>query len=138
MDILNDDLIAFILSLADTKIIGICLRMNKRWKQIIETYSWMFNLNFSSLRIKNESLKYFKNIKLINLSYCHFITDNGFKYLKGVHTINLSCCKQITDKGISYLKGVHTINLNYCEKITDQGLEYLKGVNAINLLVVIK
>ena len=100
MDYLNNDLIAYVLSLTDTKTIGNCLRINKRWKQIIEIYSWMFNLNFSKT-INDKSLKYFKNVKNIDLSYCNKITDKGLEYLKGVHTINLSYCSKITDKGFN-------------------------------------
>ena len=37
----------------------------------------MFNLNFSYTKITDSSFKYFRNIKLINLSSCNQITDNG-------------------------------------------------------------
>ena len=49
MDILNNDLIALILSFTDTLTIGKCLRVNKRWLHIIETYSWMLKLIFQCM-----------------------------------------------------------------------------------------
>ena len=104
MEILNDDIIGYILSKATTKTIGKCLTINKRWKQIIEIYSWSFDLNFNQTEIKNESLKYFKNSKQINLMYCKEITDIGLEYLKRVHTIDLSECNQITDDGFKIFK----------------------------------
>ena len=105
MDNLNNDLIAYILSLTDTKTIGNCLRINKQWKQVIKIYSWMFNLNFCRTTIDDKSLKHFKNTKNINLALCNKITDKGLEYLKGVHIIDLRFCNQVTDNGLEYLKG---------------------------------
>ena len=89
MDQLYDDIIGCIFSKFSIKIIGKCLVICKRWKQIIEIYSWLFDLTFENAKIKNESLKYFKNFKQINLKNCYKITNDGLEYLKGVHTINL-------------------------------------------------
>ena len=106
MDVLNEDIIGFILSYSSTKTIGKCLIICKRWKQIIEIYCWMYNLNFSKTIIKDDSLKYFKNTKQMNLKRCTQITNVGFKYLKRIHSIDLSNCHQITDYGLKYLKAV--------------------------------
>ena len=106
MDVLNDDLIGYILSHLSTKIIGKCLIICKKWKQIIEIYSWMFNLNFGGTTIKDDSIK-----------CCNQITDNGLQHLTGVSVIDLSGCHQITDNKLKYLKGVYTVNLSWCNKI---------------------
>ena len=45
-------------------------------------------------------LKYISNIKIIDLSLCDKIIDQGLKYLKGVHAINLTNCNKITDQGL--------------------------------------
>ena len=133
MDLLNNDIIAYILSKSCTQTIGRCLNVNKKWKQIIETYGWMFELNFSNLQINNESMKYFKNAKIINLKNCSKITNIGLRYSKQVRSIDLTRCDKITDDGLKYLKEVHTIDLTYCNKITNDGLKYLKEVHTINL-----
>ena len=78
---LNDDIIGCILSKCLTTTIGKCLTINRKWKQIIEIYSWLFDLNFSGMNIKNDSLKYFKNVKQINLSNCYQITDKKRNFI---------------------------------------------------------
>ena len=44
----------------------------------------MYDLNFCGINIEDSSLRYFKNIKHLNLKQCNQITDNGLEYLKGV------------------------------------------------------
>lgn len=59
------------------------------------------------------------------------VTDNTLKYLKYVKKINLRNCRDITDDGLQYLTNVEIIDLTDCSKITGKGINHLKTVREI-------
>jgi len=95
-------------------------------KVCIQLRSYYINsINF------NSKLKYFKNCTILNLSYCHNITDEGLKYLSNYTTLDLSCLK-ITDDGLKYLSNCRSLKLYNCN-ITDKGLKYLSNCKDFKL-----
>jgi hypothetical protein len=70
----------------------------------------------------------FPNIKGINATHCHALTDKclaHLKFLKNLTSLNLRWCDKITDAGLSdlsKLKNLTSLDLGGCDKITDAGL----------------
>jgi F-box and leucine-rich repeat protein 14 len=105
--------------------------------------SYLVTLNFSSVdRIDNNCLLALSrlNLKELNLSQCHQITDNGLVHLKSLTQLkhlDLSQCHQITDNGLVHLASLNQLQilyLNWCKKITDAGLAHLTTLTQLKHL----
>ena len=134
--------IALILSfLTGPELLTLCKKIRVISK-IVTKYGKLFRITNLPPNIRDRDLKYFTNVKGIDLSNCDEITDAGMKHLRGIHTINLSWC-EITGAGLEHLCGVHTIDLsNSCVATYEfgqihipinEGLVHLQGVHTINL-----
>lgn len=60
-------------------------------------------LDVSFTSINDEHLKTFKDFKSLNITGCHYITDNGLIYLRNCEKLIMMHCPQITDLGIEIL-----------------------------------
>lgn len=143
MDIISNDLVAYILSFCETNCIGKALTINKLWKHIIENYSFLFHLDFSrNEKINDTIFKYFKNIKFLEIKNCIQIKNISLQNLSNIEYLNLSKNEQITDEGLKYFKiskenQIHclkSLDLSFCKNITDNGLQFVDSIKNINLM----
>ena len=87
-------------------------------------------------RIRDHRLDALAGVRIIDLSYCCSITDQGLKALayssRFIHTIDLRNCYKITDNGLKALadanRFIHTIDLSGTY-IMDDGLKALVSTN---------
>ena len=77
-----------------------------------------FILNLSCSDIIDGHLLYFKNLKIVDISYCTKLTDNAFVNFKGIHSLDMEGCNQkgITDKAFNNFKGIHSLNMEGCNQ----------------------
>lgn len=79
----------------------------------------------------NTFYRMLKDVVNVDVSYCTTLEDESLKYLKKCRKINLTGCS-ITDKGITHLrKTLVDLNMSYCTNITAKGIASLKLVNLV-------
>ena len=74
--------------------------------------------------LKDDQLKMFKNLKILDLSGNKVITGQAIKKMD-LHTLYLANNKIIIDDDIKGMKGLHTLDLSWNDKITDNGIKDL-------------
>jgi hypothetical protein len=83
--------------------------------------------------ITDDDLKHLKNVKHLDLSRCHQITDEGMKHLpQNLKSLNLSDCRKITDDGLMHLNSLtnlQSLNLSgnalFRGKISNAGVKHI-------------
>ena len=84
-------------------------------------------LNISHNYFTNVNLLGNISIKILDLSYCRFLSSVPF--IKGLKEINLTGCTGLTD--LSSIAHVESINLSYCDNLTD--ISVLNRVSDLNI-----
>jgi hypothetical protein len=51
------------------------------------------------MHVKDQDLKYFRGVKILDLSYCPFITTQGLEHLKRVKVLDLTNC-DVSQEGL--------------------------------------
>ncbi|XP_074534232.1 F-box and leucine-rich repeat protein 13 [Halichoeres trimaculatus] len=80
-----------------------------------------------------------KNLQHLDVSLCHWVSDDGIRCLAGgssankLRELNVSHCRNITDVSIrriaQRLCKLYHLNVSHCERLTDRSLEWLSGTS---------
>lgn len=97
-------------------------------------------LNLSDCLISDEGLGYLApifSLKVLDLSRCSEITDEGLKHLTRLplERLYLSGCSKLTNKGLEYLPpSLIKLDISNCSKITNDGLFHLFKLSDLGYL----
>jgi hypothetical protein len=80
---------------------------------------------------RDDEMKYFTNLTLLNLDYNQIITNNGIKGLSNLTSLVLS--ENVSDNGIKGLTNLTLLNLGYNEDITNSGIKCLTKLTSLYL-----
>ena len=84
--------------------------------------------NYPVNSISDAGLAHLKNVEVINLKGCTWLTDAGLAHLEKVKVINLFGCVEVTDAGLAHLKNVEKIYLGRCDGVTNAERQRLKTI----------
>ena len=75
--------------------------------------------------ITDKHIKQLTNLKILDISNNHDITNESIKYLDLVK-LNITNCDKITDEGIKHMINLKILNISGCKNlITDKGIKHL-------------
>ena len=84
----------------------------------------------------NYDLQYFEifsSLKSLDLKYCSTIRDIHFVYFKNIEIIGLSCCQYITGEGFINLNKVKQLDISECSLINESHIFYLTNITLLNI-----
>ena len=91
---------------------------------------WPIDDHFLHMLAANKSVH--KNLTLLQIGYCHRVTDKGLKELDGcrnIESFDISGIQNITDYGVTMFVKTHSriksFNLSHCQSITGVGVQAL-------------
>jgi hypothetical protein len=102
-------------------------------KYLMVEFKIKFKENDKSVDENVQKVAEYQNVKYVDLTFCHFVTNKSVKFLVNVHDLNLSNCYNITDESVKCLGNVECLNLCNCYLITDESVKYLGNVRRLNL-----
>lgn len=87
-------------------------------------------------------LKCYNNLRVINFSYCHGVSDKSLYLLgmkaKGITTLIVSGCLHVTNSGIDAISNgcplITTLELNGCAKVTNIGAKSIAKFKKLEVL----
>ena len=135
MDILNNDILNYIIDILDYKTIIKLAITSKQIKYFIKDY-YIYDTNniVPNYELLQIIFKYFSNIKKINICNIN-VSDNDFEYFKNTHSLNMSGCLNISNNCFKYLTNIDTLIMYRCnqEIITDDAFKNLPNLRILNI-----